>query len=112
MAQNLGAPTMGINSLDRSSTRMVELSPFLESRLEIPPKRVTNPLSTLASPNNLFEEAIWDLYRTGSTAALLPRAEDPLPASDNVLTPEDDPTPPPRIIRPDPDREDESRADP
>jgi len=90
---------------------MVELSPRLESRLERP-KRVTNPLSTLASPNNLLEEAIWDLYRTGSTAALLllPRAEDLLPASDNALAEEDGPLP--RMIRPDPDMEEECRADP
>mmetsp|Transcript_32041 Transcript_32041/g.47863 ORF Transcript_32041/g.47863 Transcript_32041/m.47863 type:complete len:200 (-) Transcript_32041:1247-1846(-) len=86
MAQNFGAPTSGINSLDRSSTRMVD-SPRFDSRLEIP-RRVTNPLSNLVSPNNLLEEAIWDLYRTGSTTAvplLLPLAEDLPPSSEYVL---------------------------
>mmetsp|Transcript_20074 Transcript_20074/g.40274 ORF Transcript_20074/g.40274 Transcript_20074/m.40274 type:complete len:201 (-) Transcript_20074:1704-2306(-) len=101
MAQNFGAPTSGINSLDRSSTRMVG-SPRFDSRLEIP-RRVTNPLSNLASPNNLLEEAIWDLYRTGSTTAVplvLPLAEDPLPPSEYVL--------PDPWIRQEPDVEDRS----
>mmetsp|Transcript_15610 Transcript_15610/g.23607 ORF Transcript_15610/g.23607 Transcript_15610/m.23607 type:complete len:201 (-) Transcript_15610:1047-1649(-) len=101
MAQNFGSPTSGINSLDRSSTRMVD-SPRFDSRLEIP-RRVTNPLSNLVSPNNLLEEAIWDLYRTGSTTAVplvLPLAEDSLPPSEYVL--------PDPWIRQEPDVEDRS----